>query len=309
MLKFNYKRYLKYFFVKTFKEAKFMKRIKKLLIGVISLAILITPISSLFGCKNDTTLTFAKAYDLSAIAGIGILSTDVISEETQTLSAQAPTLDQAEKDEIIKNLAIAQSITNNGLTKSEVADSTNPNYKYYYTVTATDYSGANKTYEFYYNQTDVTDKDDKFDNEQEYRLDGIVILDGVEYNMIGEQEVDGKETEFSFKISITAENYVIIEHETERNETEFSYTAYKNGVKYFETEAELEMQINGNVEIEFEIFDRANNVNQKYVYEFYTQAGEQFAKVIIKDGKKVTQFAKVKIIKGANGFKYEFITN
>ncbi len=286
-----------------------MKRMKKLIIGIISLLVLIAPTFSLFGCKKDQTLTFAKAYDMSAIAGIEILNTKVINDETVTLASNPQALDQTQKDGIISNLIIAKSVANNGITKTETVKSTREGYEFYYTIKATDYLGVEKTYEFYYNKTDITEKDDKFENEKEYRLDGLVILDGVEYSMVGEQEEEDNESEFSFKIAIDNKNYVVIEQETERNESEFSYTAYKNGIKVFETETEYEVNINGNVELEFEIYDKENSVYKKYKYEFFDRNGEEFAKVMIKDGNNFTLFTTVKIITTADGIKYEFLNN
>ncbi len=124
-----------------------MKRIKKLLIGAISLLVLIAPTFSLFGCKKDQSLTFAKAYDMSAIAGIQILNTKVINDETVALTSKPQTIDQTQKDDIVSNLIIAQSVANNGITKTETVNSTREGYEFYYTIKATDYLGEEKTYD------------------------------------------------------------------------------------------------------------------------------------------------------------------
>ncbi len=287
--------------------------LKKLLVGTLAIAVMATTTVGLIGCDDDeiTTpaLTFAKAYDYSAIAGIGVLNTEVVDNGgaggyALTLGA----LNEAQKTDIIGNLAIAQNLADTDIVKTEVTAADRAGYDYYYKVTATDYTGAEKEYQFYYNRTDITDRDDLRENEQEFRLDGLVILDGVEYQMIGEQEIETDEVEYTFKVALNANNYVIIEQETQTNEIEFAYTAYKNGIKVFETEVGYEVDRRGNVELEFEILDTENNVRKEYEYEFYKVGEELFARVKIKDGTN-NVLAKVKITATQNGYEYQFITD
>ncbi len=288
-----------------------MKMIKRLFAGTIGFAVMLTGALGLFGCKDDNTnaLTFAKAYDYSAIAGIGLLNTKTATGGgVQGQALNIGTLDQAQKAELIGNLAIAQNLADNGIVRTDVTEADRDGYTYCYTVTATDYTGAEKQYTFYYNQTDITDAEDLRENERELRLDGLVILDGVEYQMIGTQEIENKETEFTFKVAIDQNNYVMIEQETETNEIEFKYTAFMQGVKVFETEVEYEIDRNGNIELEFGIMDKENNVLKEYEYEFYKVGEELFARIKIKDGNQGIVFAIVKITATQNGFEYTFVT-
>ncbi len=282
-----------------------MKKIKMILVSIVAVVLAITASVMLVGCKKEQSLSFAKAYDYSAVAGIGILKTE-IDNGVSLQSAQVNQLDQAQKDQIINSIAVSQNLTSEYFVKTEVVVSDRAEYEYQYTVKTRDYTGGQEVYTFYYTQTDISDEEDIRENEKEYRLNGLVILDGIEYQMVGEQEVEQGEMEYTFKILIDNNNYVIIEQETELNETEFEYTVYKGGKKVFSTEIEYEVDRKGNVEFEYELVDRQNNVSQKYKFVFFEKGGEKFAKVVVKDNKS-TVLAIVKISQTQNGFQYDFI--
>ena len=53
------------------------------------------------------------------------------------------------------------------------------------------------------------------------KLEGIVILNDVEYKMIGEKEKENNEEESNFKIFLDQYNFVEIEQESSNNEQEF----------------------------------------------------------------------------------------
>lgn len=289
-----------------------MKKRNKFLLGLLAGALAITSVFTLVGCNEDPPvaegLTFNQAYDYSAVAGIGLLSDNVSSAGLVAQAANNADITDAEKQTVLANLAIAQGFKNGGVVRSTVTTSDRQGYEFYYTVTAADNTGASKVYEFYYNRTDITDNDDKAENEQEYRLNGLVILDGVEYTVIGEQEIEQGETEFNFEVKLNENFKVIIEQETDTNEEEFSYTVYAYGNKVFETEVEYEINKNGKIELEFETKDKITNIKQTYKFEFYTEANENFVKVYIGIGTNATIAVKIKITENPDGTpNYEFI--
>ncbi len=286
-----------------------MKKMKTFLISIFTLVIALTASLMFFGCgKKGETLSFATAYDYSAIAGVGILKTQVYNEGVTPKSAGQTVLDENQKEQIINSIAISQNLTGEDLVKTSVTQSDRDGYEFRYTVKARNYAGEEETYVFYYTQTDVSSPEDVRENEKEYRLNGLVIFDEVEYTMTGEQEVEDGETEYTFKILIDNDNYVVIEQESERNETEFEYTAYKGGRKVFSTAVEYEVDRKGNVEMEYELFDRQNGVSRKYKYEFFERNGGKFAKVIMVDSGNAV-LATVKITETPDGFQYDFIEN
>lgn len=276
-----------------------MKLKNKILIGILTLVMAVSALS-LAACKKPSeqnALAFNSVINYSAIGGIGLLK----AGENVT---GATALTEAEKDEILTNLAIAEATLGGGVVQGEVKASDRAEYEFYYTVSAANASGGNDVYEFYYNET-LRELD--FD-ESEYTLRGVVILDGVEYDVIGERETEGDEEEFSFRVSLSEGDYVVIEQESERDEKEFSYTLYKGGRKVYETEVEYEKNLLGKVELSFKIND--GGAKQKYKYEFYDALGTSYVRVKLSASGKETVVAVVKIVTNEDGLRsYEFVND
>ncbi len=292
-----------------------MKRRNKWLVGALALSLTAGLALGLTGCQDPDEggeLTFEQAYDCSAISGIGLLASQTGADPASATPASVDVnslLSQEQKDMLTKNLAIAQSMTGTDVVRGTVQTSDRDGYAYYYTVTAKNYAGEEETYKFYYNRTDVTDGDDAAEGEQEYTLNGLVILGEQEYTMQGKQEVEQGEVEFTFQVGINADTYVKIEQETEGTETEFTYSVYVLGNKVYETEVEYEVDKNGNIELAFELMDGLNAAGIEYKYEFYKVGTapdvEYFADVKLELG-GINVKATVQIVQGAEGTEYVF---
>lgn len=84
------------------------------------------------------------------------------------------------------------------------------------------------------------------EDEVEYAINALAVIDGVEYEVFGKKEVeteeDGEEVEIKFIVKLDEENYVSIEQEIEEGEVEYKYSIYKNGRRVsslsFESEEE-----------------------------------------------------------------------
>lgn len=84
------------------------------------------------------------------------------------------------------------------------------------------------------------------EEEIEYDINALAVIDGIEYDVVGKKEVeieDGEEeVEIEFLIKLDETNYVKIEQEVEDDEEEYKYIIYKDGRKYssmsFKTEVE-----------------------------------------------------------------------
>lgn len=110
------------------------------------------------------------------------------------------------------------------------------------------------------------------DNEEEieYDLNALAIIDGVEYEVIGkkEVEVDDNETEveIEFIVKLDDANYVKVEQEIEDNEVEYKYVVYQNGKKQssltFETEEE-----NGKTHIKLTTTENGYKETYKFIKE------------------------------------------
>ena len=84
------------------------------------------------------------------------------------------------------------------------------------------------------------------EDEVEYQINALAVIDGVEYQVVGKKEVeiDDNETEveIEFVVKLDDENYVRIEQETEEDETEYKYVVYKNKKKQLSMSFESEVE-------------------------------------------------------------------
>ena len=109
-----------------------------------------------------------------------------------------------------------------------------------------------QTYIIYYKETIVNDDDKGKDKDEvETTLEGIAIVDGQEYKVFGEKEVEKDELEIELEIIFDKDNYVKISQEKENNKTEYEYEVVKNGRTVNEFEMEFK-QKNGKMVIEIE---------------------------------------------------------
>ncbi len=240
---------------------------------------------------------------------------------TMLSSAPSSTFTQEEKDEFIRNLNIAQATLGNGAIKQEVKPSDRAEYSTFYTITATDITGEAKTYSFYYNEVSDTvnanenegkvDEDEEEEDEQEIHIQGIVILDGVEYQLTGDKEIEGsgkdQEVEITFNIKMDDSKYVIIEQEMEAEEQEFSYSLYENGKLVSKSEVEYEQEEDGEIELTFST--KTGTSKMEYSYEFVSTSEGKFVEIKFKDTAQANRKALIKIVEDeATGeVTYEFV--
>ncbi len=312
-----------------------MKKSTKI-VTMLTICIMAATLCCFAGCQpttNPTTktqpLSFENTMNYSAIGGIGMLTGGTATNVSTMLSgsgsgitmlASAPsaTFSQEEKDEFIRNLNIAQATLGNGAIKQEVKPSDREEYSTFYTITATDITGETKTYSFYYNEVNdpanVSENEENVDedeeDEQEIHIVGIVVLDGVEYTLTGDKEIEGsgkdQEVEIKFNIKMDESKYVIIEQEMEEGEQEFSYSLYENGKLVSKSEVEYEQEEDGEIELTFST--RTKTSKMEYSYEFVTTEEGKFVEIKFKATAQANKKALIKILENELGeVTYEFI--
>ena len=266
-----------------------MKKITKIIAVISALVLLSATVFTIISCSNkkEEKVDFNKAFNYSTIGGISALNAyasdmQVNSELNKNraiapLNAISSNISDEEKEQIINNLKIAQNMLNGEIVQSEVKQSDRENYSQYYYLSTKDVNGENQTYYFYYNSTNVINKEEPFERESEQRLEGIVLFNSIEYVVIGEMELENNEEEVTFIIKMDEFNFVEIELESENNQKEYSYTLYKNGKEVFETSVEYEISLSGRVELTFE--NQLNGEEFEYKYEFYKKDGKNFVRV------------------------------
>lgn len=212
-------------------------------------------------------------------------------------AAQSPAygseLTEEEKQMLMEQLAVLENfIGDNAVTVTEARVGEDSAYfgiyEYSMIIATNDLSGVRHTFEMYYNQTylgtEVDYDDDKpffgqnggdFEQEESFRLDGVVLYQGIEYQLTGikeiETEVEHGQTETETKIEIIVKKnvgeYVRFEQEmsTEADETEqeFSYEYYQNGRKVKEFSLEIGVE-NGKKEMEMTSIENGKTFKVEY---------------------------------------------
>jgi hypothetical protein len=90
------------------------------------------------------------------------------------------------------------------------------------------------------------DHDDLFDDEQDDKivteLEGLLIVNGIEYTLLGRKEVKVDETEYKFIALIDELNFIRISFETEDDEQKFKFVQVTDGVIVNRTSIKVETE-------------------------------------------------------------------
>lgn len=126
-----------------------------------------------------------------------------------------------------------------------VVESDLPEYDNLMVISMLDFNGETLNYEFYYNET-MLSEDDEDDDEayEESAIDGIMIIDNQTYQLSGVRESEAGEEYLEMQATIDELNFVTIEYGAEQegteSATEFYYDVIENGVNIQSIEFELE---------------------------------------------------------------------
>jgi hypothetical protein len=90
------------------------------------------------------------------------------------------------------------------------------------------------------------DHDDLFDDEENdeivTELEGLLIVNGIEYTLLGRKEVEDDETEYKFIALIDELNFIRISFKTEDNEQKFNFVQMSDGVIINRTSVKVEIE-------------------------------------------------------------------
>lgn len=258
-----------------------MKKIKLLLV----FAVLFLSITLISCRKNQQTTNLNLKNDDDLLAFYSLTSANILSnaskEETRNIRTKkllsATSEEGIDINTVNTYLQMMESmfsdkapfVINSGKSDRE-------GYETKVVFEVTDLSGKKDSITLYYNQTELVeeqDEDDMFENEKEYRLEGVAVIEGIEYQIKGEKEIENDESSLDIKVILDENNYVVIEQEIENNEQEYEYEVYKNGKKYTsisfevedgkEFEAEFSTREKGYLET-YRFYKEGNKVKIKY---------------------------------------------
>lgn len=130
------------------------------------------------------------------------------------------------------------------------------------------------------------EKDDE--DEVSTKLEGIMIINDVQYEVIGRKEVEQKEDEVEVKTSfisrIDQKNYVKVTQKLEEEDGEtqqkFSYEVVENGIRVSTSEVKVKQE-NENTKIELKIFE--NDQYSKYEFKQVEENGAKMIMIKVQD--------------------------
>ena len=233
------------------------------------------------GGKLDSIDTADEFYAYSA-ASVGSLLAAAQSSGGQAQSANVRALslqtraggltdeEQEIADTVNNYLGLVESLLSDEAIEytAEEMGQEEHGYPYRMTVTVQDMLGGTVQYTMYYNKILTDSETDGDETEEEYDIEGILLVDGEEYPVRGEKETESEEGESELSLQFTAYRpndagrelpYLRMEQEAEE-ETEgaegesekfFLYTLYDESgspaettaVEYEQEEGELELKI------------------------------------------------------------------
>ena len=279
------------------------------------------------GNKFDDISTTEEVYGFSA-ATAGTLISSMNGGSAQTLAqakgltvrAQNTVTDEETIATLNEYMMLVESLLSDGAFGMTESESDLPEYAKKAEVTYKDLLGNTLSYTMYYNETlrpDYDDDDDDFgETEEEYSIEGILVVDGQQYAMHGEREAENEgnesESETNFWVTLSETRSMRVEQslETEGNESEQEYVySILEGRQLIERSA-FEYEQEGR-ETEIKLSMTKDGQTQIFYFEKETERGEEYIRIRVGD-KNGAQSYRVSIETDADGnshYVYEYAGN
>ncbi len=242
---------------------------------------------SMSGCgqtNGASALKDAKdIYGMGAVTAVKLLGSEFSGEAlarlstVQALSASASqgedlTEVKANAEKFHQYLNMLDGFFGEEVVSTTISTNSDTGYSEYankLTITGKDMKGANVVHLMYYNETLRQEEQEEDEVEREFTLEGVLVMNEVNYPMLGsrseEQEANESEAEIEIRAYLNAEDkgtYVQMKQETSVEagevEKEYVYSVYQNNALIEETA------------VEFEIERRENREKAEYEVEFLT---------------------------------------
>ena len=282
-------------------------------------------------------LSVEDVYGMGAVSSVRLLGCNLPTGAVQSFSAVAYTTsnyavaNQSEDDakrqakRFNEYFTALDSFLGDDIISTSTEKNTDNRYPYELkmTITGKDLSGKIIPYVMYYTETLVgadgeEDDEDDEETENEYRLVGVMAIDGVDYYLEGErsEETEKDESETELKIRAYADitdktTYIQMEQEYSvengETETEYVYSVYANGKLLEQTAVEFETENKNNkVETEYELEFRSGTSKGKYVVKREIKDNKTSIKVQYKIDGETGVFHIREITDGNGNKKYEY---
>ena len=182
------------------------------------------------------------------------------------------------------------------------------------------YRGLNGSteYEMHYNKVLIPDFDDDWDDdrddrwddeeEEEYAIEGVLIIEGIEYPVSGIREIERErneyESETQFRVTLENGKTVWVEQsessEKHEHELEYSYIIRENGRVVERNSFSFEEEGN---ETELELITERDGKREEFCFEEETYRGKEYITLRIGSGRETKSYRVLP--DGNGGYTYE----
>lgn len=260
--------------------------------------------------------TAAESTDIPTDPGTGETPAD---PGTGTEIPSEPVVDSVTA-ELDGYMALVESLLSDGGFNVTTEASDREGYQVKSVVTYRDMHGNAIGYTMYYNEVLIPDDDDDDDDdwdeiEEEYYIEGIMIVDGAEYPVRGERSSESEpgesedETEFIVTLSSTRRMVVEQSVETEggEHEREYNYVIYEGRKVIERSTFEYEVEYG---ETEIEMTHYKDGVNTVFFFDKEVRHGKEVIRIRVGSTASPTASYIVNLVENADGttsYTYERI--
>ena len=231
--------------------------------------------------------------------------------ETQPAEPAAPDTSASAFAELDGYMGLVDSFLNGSGYSVEVTTSDRAEYDEMMKISYSGLNGSTK-YEMHYNKMLIPDFDDddrwEDEEEEEYALEGILVVDGTEYPVQGVREIERErgeyESETEFRVTLENGRSVWVEQsessEKDEHELEYSYLIRENGSVVERSSFSFEEE---NGETELEMITEKNGKRESFSFEKETYRGREYIFLRVGSGRETKSYLVVS--DGNGGYTYE----
>ena len=231
--------------------------------------------------------------------------------ETQPTEPAAPDTSASAIAELDGYMGLVDSFLNGSGYSVEVTTSDRAEYDEMMKISYSGLNGSTK-YEMHYNKMLIPDFDDddrwEDEEEEEYALEGILVVDGTEYPVQGVREIERErneyESETQFRVTLENGRSVWVEQsessEKDEHELEYSYLIRENGSVVERSSFSFEEE---NGETELEMITEKNGKRESFSFEKETYRGREYIFLRVGSGRETKSYLVVS--DGNGGYTYE----
>ena len=233
--------------------------------------------------------------------------------EQQPTEPAAPETTVSAFPELDGYMGLVDSFLNGSGYSVEVRDSDRAEYDEMMKISYSGLNGSTK-YEMHYNKMLIPDFDDddrwEEEEEEEYAIEGVLVIDGMEYPIQGVREIERErgeyESETQFRVTLENGRSVWVEQsessEKDEHELEYSYLIRENGRVVERSSFSFEEEKG---ETELEMIAERNGKRESFSFEKETYRGREYIFLRVGSGRETKSYLVVS--DGNGGYTYEEI--